>query len=363
MAKVDESLCNEIVPIITGKTQGDFEKGESILKKYSYNESLKPEYNHITSNTLSFYNNGFLIILLLTLIFIVLSVLKILSPLFENISYLTRRAEGIVEGRFLEEEERYYYKGSLEKLNFKFSQMEGRINNSIDLLKKEKINLKNIINDISHQLKTPLTALSMYNDILKDHREMKEEEVDDFINLSKEQLDRMEWLVKTLLKYARLESNVVEYKKEILSLSNTIEESMSGLRVKAEEKNQILEYKCNEDVLFLHDRKWIAESLSNIIKNGIEHTGINGRITITLEETPLSIVIKIKDNGRGIEKSEQRKIFNRFHKGENSLDPKSIGIGLCLSKSIIASHNGDITVDSEVGKGSTFIITFLKNIY
>nr|WP_261776658.1 MULTISPECIES: HAMP domain-containing sensor histidine kinase [Clostridium] len=240
--------------------------------------------------------------------------------------------------------------------------MEDRIKNSIGLLQEEKINLKNIINDISHQLKTPLTALSMYNDIISDHREMNNEDLDNFINLSKDQLERMEWLVKTLLKYARLESNVVEYNKEMFSIKNTIEESINPLKVKAKNKNQSLILKCEKDIEYYHDRKWVSEAISNIVKNAIEHTENNGKIEINLYETPITITISIKDNGEGIEKEELKKIFNRFYKGETSINPTSIGIGLCLSKSIIKAHNGDITVESYLGKGSTFYITFLKTV-
>ncbi|MGL5245610.1 MAG: sensor histidine kinase, partial [Sarcina sp.] len=275
---------------------------------------------------------------------------------------LNIRAENIVENKFYPNKNTFNYKGCLEKFIVKFDLMEDRIKNSIFLLKDEKINLKNIINDISHQLKTPLMALSMYNDILKDHKEMNEEEIDDFINLNKEQLERMDWLVKTLLKYARLESNAVEYRKEIFSLKNTIEESINPLKIKAEEKNQTLTFICEKDIEYYHDRKWVSEAISNIIKNAIEHTNYNGKVEVSLYETPLSITIAIKDNGEGIEKSELKKIFKRFYKGESSVNPTSIGIGLCLSKSIVQAHNGDITVESKLGKGSVFYIIFLKTV-
>ncbi len=286
-----------------------------------------------------------------------------MNPLYNEIKYLTHRAESIVENKIIHNDNQYScYRGSLDKFILKFNLMEDRIKNSIGLLQEEKINLKNIINDISHQLKTPLTALSMYNDIISDHREMNNEDLDNFINLSKDQLERMEWLVKTLLKYARLESNVVEYNKEMFSIKNTIEESINPLKVKAKNKNQSLILKCEKDIEYYHDRKWVSEAISNIVKNAIEHTENNGKIEINLYETPITITISIKDNGEGIEKEELKKIFNRFYKGETSINPTSIGIGLCLSKSIIKAHNGDITVESYLGKGSIFYITFLKTV-
>ena len=100
----------------------------------------------------------------------------------------------------------------------------------------------------------------------------------------------------------------------------------------------------------------------NIIKNAIEHTDINGKIKIMLEETPMSISITISDNGEGIEKSDIKNIFKRFYKGKNSINPKSIGIGLSLSKKIIEAHGGSIAVESEIGKGTNFTITLLKVI-
>ncbi|MGL5379110.1 sensor histidine kinase [Clostridium sp.] len=118
----------------------------------------------------------------------------------------------------------------------------------------------------------------------------------------------------------------------------------------------------NNKVYFNHDRKWISEAVSNIIKNAIEHTGVGGEIEIGVEETPITIRVWIKDNGCGIEQKDIKKIFKRFHKGENSINPISIGIGLCLSEFIIKAHNGNITVESEVGRGSIFYINFMKNI-
>ena len=355
-------LVKDIIPIITNNKVENASLGEEILSGYSYNYDLK-YYNNPLINDVS--KVVFVMIIILTLItigIVIFGVLVILNPLYKKLKYLTYRAENIVENKFFDNSLKVDYTGSLSKFELRFNEMEERIKNNLTLLQNEKINLKNIINDISHQLKTPLMALQMYNEILKDYKNMSDEEIENFILLSNEQLQRMEWLVKTLLKYARLESNVFEYHKDNISLNNTINESINPLRVKAEEKNQRIIFENEDEVIFYHDRKWISEAISNIIKNAIEHTGEKGEIEITLEETPINIVIIIKDNGEGIEKEQLKKIFNRFHKGENSIDPTSIGIGLCLSKSIVKAHNGDITVESKLGVGSIFYITFIKTI-
>lgn len=359
----DEDLAKDIAAIITGKekiNENNLNEEGNILLKYSYDKELSYKDNPLVGNVAYKYTLFIIVMCLLILILIIVVIIYFINPLFKEIQYLTYRAENIVENKPIKKERTYKYRGSLDKFILKFSMMEERIYNNIELLNEEKINLKNIINDISHQLKTPLMALSMYNEILIDHRNMEDEDVDSFVNLSKEQLERMEWLVKTLLKYARLESNVVEYHKENFLLNNTVEESINPLIVKAEEKGQTLIFISDKEIYYYHDRNWLGEAFSNIIKNAIEHTGVNGKVEVGLEETPVTIRVWVKDNGEGIDKREIKKIFERFHKGENSLNPSSIGIGLCLSKSIVKAHDGDITVESELGIGSTFYITFIK---
>lgn len=360
----DSLLADDIVPIITGKSEANVELkkyGKEVLSNYSYDDEVTYNKNPLIKDNDRIYVFYFCIIVLIVLVIVIFGVIFLLNPLYKEVNHLTFRAENIVENKKINTLSKQIYSGSLDKFIIKFNMMEERIDNSINLLQEEKVNLKNIISDISHQLKTPLMALTMYNDILEDHRNMEVEEVDNFISLSNEQLKRMDWLVKTLLKYARLEGNVVEYNKENYPVNSTIEEVVASLKVKAREKNQVLAFSNNKDINLYHDRKWISEALSNIIKNAIEHTGTGGEIVIGLEETPMTVRIWIKDNGEGIPKEEIKKIFNRFYKGQNSINPTSIGIGLCLSKSIIKSHHGDITVESKENEGSIFYITFLKS--
>lgn len=355
-------LEEEIVPIITkGNIEQYYTIGNNILDKYYYTENLSSIKNPVIKDSYSNFN--LTIILLWGVFFIVINLLifKIISPIFNNIKMLGERADEMVEGNF------NFSKFKFEEGDFyvfynKFTHMGERLENALNDLKNEKINLKDIINDISHQLKTPLSALIAYNDILKNHENMDSKTKSKFIEMTSEQLDRMDWLITTLLKYARIESNAVSYNKEMIPLSDSIKYAIEPLKVSANDKNQSIELILNNEGYYFHDKKWIAESLSNIIKNAIEHTDINGKIKIMLEETPMSISITISDNGEGIEKSDIKNIFKRFYKGKNSINPKSIGIGLSLSKKIIEAHGGSIAVESEIGKGTNFTITLLKLI-
>ena len=145
----------------------------------------------------------------------------------------------------------------------------------------------------------------------------------------------------------------------MIPLSESIKYAVAPLKVSANDKNQSIELALNSEGYYFHDKKWIAEGLSNIIKNAIEHTSIDGEIKIILEETPMSISITIGDNGEGIDECELKNIFKRFYKGKNSSN-ESCGIGLSLAKSIIEKSNGNIYVESKVGKGSTFTIKYFR---
>ena len=355
-------LEEEIVPIITkGNINKYYSSENNILDKYYYNENLNSIKNPILKD--SYSNFKLTIILLWGVFFLVVIVLifKIISPIFNNIKKLGERADEMVEGNFNSNEIKFE-EGDFYVFYNKFTHMGERLESALKDLQDEKINLKDIINDISHQLKTPLSALIAYNDILKNHENMDVETKSKFIEMTSEQLDRMDWLITTLLKYARIESNAVSYNKEMIPLSESIRYAIAPLKLSADNKNQNIELDINREGYYFHDKKWIAESLSNIIKNAIEHTDINGKIKITLEETPMSISITISDNGEGIEKTELKNIFKRFYKGKNSINPKSIGIGLSLSKKIIEAHGGSITAESDLGKGTSFNIIFLKVI-
>ena len=355
-------LEEEIVPIITkGNINKYYSSENNILDKYYYNENLNSIKNPILKD--SYSNFKLTIILLWGVFFLVVIVLifKIISPIFNNIKKLGERADEMVEGNFNSNELKFE-EGDFYVFYNKFTHMGERLESALKDLQDEKINLKDIINDISHQLKTPLSALIAYNDILKNHENMDIETKSKFIEMTSEQLDRMDWLITTLLKYARIESNAVSYNKEMIPISESIRYAIEPLKVSANNKKQRIELDFNSEGYYFHDKKWIAESLSNIIKNAIEHTDINGKIKITLEETPMSISITISDNGEGIEKTELKNIFKRFYKGKNSINPKSIGIGLSLSKKIIEAHGGSITAESDLGKGTSFNIIFLKVI-
>lgn len=227
-----------------------------------------------------------------------------------------------------------------------------------ELLKKEKMQLADAISDISHQLKTPLTSMRVMSDLLSNN-DLESEKRIEFTNNIEMQLDRMQWLLTSLLKLSKIDAGTVSFKKDRVAVSELIRKSTEPLLIPIEIKNQTLVIEGSSNVSFIGDLYWTTEALINIIKNCIEHTGEDGRISIFFDENPLFTEIKILDNGSGIEKEDLPYIFKRFYKGKNAGED-SVGIGLAMAKTIVTSQNGDINVSSRKNEGTCFIIKFYK---
>jgi len=224
-------------------------------------------------------------------------------------------------------------------------------------LKRDKLKLADSIADISHQLKTPLTSLSMMTDLLMD--EPSEKMRAEFLERIRSQLDRMEWLVASLLKLSKLDAGTIIMKREPFAVSSLIRRVLDTLAIPIETRQLQVHVENGPDVEIIGDLEWTAEAVINILKNGIEHTPEHGLIRIAWEANPIFTRITIADNGQGIDAQDLPYIFNRFYKGKNA-GKDSVGIGLAMAHEIVKRQNGDITVRSAPGAGTSFFITFYQ---
>lgn len=225
-------------------------------------------------------------------------------------------------------------------------------------LAKDKTSLAESLADISHQIKTPLTSIMMMTDLLKD--ESNEAKRAEFLSIIETQLDKMKWLIITLLKLSKLDAGTIELKSEKQSVKDVINESLTPFLIALELKNIRLENTAN-DFVFSGDKNWSIEAFGNIIKNCIEHTDNGGTLSITSGSTNIYDSIFISDNGCGISKEDLPHIFERFYYGKNS-SKNSIGIGLALAKTIFEKQKAVIKVNSTLGVGTTFEVRFYKAI-
>lgn len=248
--------------------------------------------------------------------------------------------------------------GELYRLFHTVNSMAAVLNAHADNELREKEFLKNTISDISHQLKTPLAALNIYNGLLQEE-DIEASSVKEFAGLSEQELDRIETLVQSLLKITKLDAGSVILEKATENVADMLRdvELHFSYRAKQEQKELILSG--SEEVSLFCDRDWLTEAIDNIVKNALDHTESGDTVHITWKALPNAVQIAVKDNGCGIHPEDLHHIFKRFYRSRFSQDKQGIGLGLPLAKTIVEAHSGTIEVDSEPGKGTTFTMNFL----
>ena len=321
-----------------------------IKDNYEIGDNLIKEYNLITIK-----NNNIIILLYCLISALLLFIINFIyiRNIYKKIGKIDKYMNNILNDDY-SINIKDYCEGDISNLKNDIYKMTIKLKEQSELLIKEKKYLEETLQDISHQIKTPLTSMYMINDILTNEKD--ENIKKEFLIKNKNQIERIEWLVTSLLKLSRLESGTVKLKKEKINLKELIDKAIEPINVLLELKNIKLT-KNIEDVNLNVDINWTIEALLNIIKNACEHTV--DTIEVIGSTNPLYTEIKIIDNGTGISKKDIKHIFERFYKGNHNKE--SIGIGLNMSKKIINLQNGLIEVSSNEGAGSTFIIKLYKN--
>ena len=274
---------------------------------------------------------------------------KSLMQISEQIDLVLHNADHL----FIAESE----EGELSILQSEITKMMLRIREQNDALKKEKEHLADSLADVAHQLRTPLTSITLVLSLIENTSDEKERK--NLIRETEELLVRMDWLLTSLLKLSRLDAGIVVFQKEQVNINSLITAALQPLQIPMELHNISLQADVPPGITIDGDFNWLSEALQNIFKNCMESAGDNGKIDIHCEDNPIFMEITIHDSGAGFKKEDLPNLFNRFYRGQNS-STAGYGIGLALCRTIITRQGGSITARNHPRGGAMFVIRFPK---
>lgn len=343
----------EIIAILNDSDNSNY--GKEILEKYGIDEqsyaivSMKSE-----AKTMIITNCIILVSTNLIFLMIFICYLKYRQRKIERLTKYIQKLSNKEYSLDIEEnseDELNNLKNELYKITV---MLKETANNSI----AQKEFLSSSVSDISHQLKTPLTSISILLDNLNESRDMDENTKKAFLLEISKQIKDMNFLIISLLQLSRLDAEVVEFTNDKISMNKMLEDIKNNLDIIAEIRNVDLKINDADEVFIYGDYNWNKEAIQNIVKNAIEHARTN--VNVSISQNSVYTKIEIEDDGEGIDEKDIKHIFERFYKAKNSSE-NSIGIGLALAKNIIEKQNGYITVDSKIGVGTKFIVKYIKN--
>ena len=365
-----EKYPNDEIDIVKSIYNSYYSKvsiGEKAFKKFGYGlENKMSNDKNFSLYLKSFFKESFFIFLMMFIVVIdiiyyfIRYINKRLSKIYfivdkmaqENYLKDTTESE---ETSYLVEYNEYFKEGTFSKINNCLYELNRSLKIKFIKLEKEKESVKSLVTDISHQLKTPLASLKLYNTLLIEE-ELEEDEANEFLLTNKASINKLENLINSLVNISRLEISMINIKKEDNDIKNTILNAVKSVTPKAKSKSITLNLNEFNSRIIPHDKKWTEESIFNVLDNAVKYTQINGEINISVEETANYFKIIIEDNGIGIEKNEFNNIFKRFYRGsaDEIESVEGSGVGLYLSRRILEEQGGNIIVSSKVGIGSKF---------
>ena len=341
---------NELIEILNGKNRGD----TSVLAKYGIdvkNDAVVSENDG--AHRLFFLINAMLFICAITLFLFL--VVRYDSSKSKNIADIIKTIEQINKRNYeldidsISEDELSILKNEIYKTTV-------MLREATDNSDADKLKLKNSLEDISHQLKTPLTSILVMLDNMIDDPDMAQEVRNDFVRSIKRETVNINFFVQAILKLSRFDSNTIHFIKEKTDLSDIVDAALQNISALCDLRNVTVNVEGECAAGIVCDHRWQTEALTNILKNCVDHSSEGGRVVIHYSHNSVYSMIEVIDFGDGISKKDLPHVFERFYKGENAA-ADSTGIGLALSKSIIEEDNGTVSVSSDEN-GTVFQIKY-----
>lgn len=249
-------------------------------------------------------------------------------------------------------EESRYDESELSRLESRWKQYFTTSKMSMEQTKKERESMKMLVSDISHQTRTPLSNILLYSELLAEQAEKKEEK--ELAGQILMQAEKLEFLLQSLIKMSRLETDVLEVVPKVQNIAKLLDETVGEMSAKAKKKEIIVSCESAKEIEAAFDLKWTKEALGNILDNAIKYSPKHSEVQIEVREYEFYVCINVKDQGIGVCEEEKAQIFRRFYRGGRVQQEDGVGIGLYLAREILQKEKGYIKLTSKVGKGSCF---------
>ena len=338
------------------KTDSDLEAGRRILKEAGYHEKTNPRLIPAVcaylKHTAAWFGGMLFSIFLAVFLTVRIYIRKQNRAIAKADTVITRFLSGDTGQRIDSEETGDWY-----SLFHRINELASILSAQAEYEKQTREFLQDMISDVSHQLKTPLAALKMYDEIMAQEGTDREA-IHAFSQKSLREIRRVEDVVYTLLKIARLDAGTVRMDRAEENLEMLLTDVTERFETLAAEEAKEIVLSGNSEASLYCDALWMSEALGNVVKNALEHIPGGGKVVISWERTPLLTSIVVEDDGTGIHQEDIHNIFKRFYRSRFSQDTHGIGLGLPLAKSIVEAHQGTISVTSRIGQGSRFVLSF-----
>ena len=377
-----------IVKSVIGDNNKYIESGANTLAKYGYTSktsNLIDKSENKVKMMIIFFVFSFVVFSIIILIIVIKAmgyVLKIFESMYSKMKNIFNTVDNIKHSNTLNKNDNKtdnalqeresiendsvdlnkYNENLLCRINMISEKAERNMRINMRKIENEKENVKSLVTDISHQLKTPLANVELYNTLLAEEGISDEERLE-FLETEGIAIEKLKMLVDSLINISRLEANMISIDKKEENLKECIESAISSVKADADKKNIIIKNEIKEDCILAIDRKWTTEAIFNLLDNAVKYTAPNGKINLSLDNGINYFALNIEDNGIGIDTDEYNDIFKRFYRSRNDIvqNEKGSGVGLYLVRKIMNLQDGNVMVSSEKGKGSTFTLYFSKS--
>ena len=247
----------------------------------------------------------------------------------------------------------------ISKLTHKARRIMDMCVSEVTQTKEEKETIQGFISDMSHQMKTPLSGISMYADLLLEGN-LSADEQKEFLSRTKTSVEKLQWILESLIKMSRLEVGAIQLSPVETGIMQTVVDAIGSVVAAATKKNINISVSEFRDIPLYHDKKWTREAIANVLENAVKYSEPNGEIKVSVETLPLYTKVIVTDYGTGIDKNDRNLIFKRFYRGKNAANKEGAGLGLYLSSLIMEKQGGYIIVDSQPDEFTSFSL-FIKN--